>query len=630
MLDTIKKYAGGWVAQLLIALLILSFAVWGISDIFGGFRSDVVAQVGSTDVTTAEFQRDYTLTIQEASRQFGTPVTDQMAMQLNIPSQVLGRLVSQAALDETASEFGLGLSSDELARKIMTDPQFFGPSGAFDRGQFAQMVQARGYTENDFINALKREYVRSQIGQAFAGGIATPQSYLQAMSDFLYEQRDVSYVVVPAPAVTTIADPDETTLATWFDANKADWAAPELRTATYFTLSAEAIARADDVTDADAQARYDNSPQRFSTPEKRQIQQIVFTDRAEAEAAAAALTSGKTFDDILAERSLKPADVDLGLITRAQMADSTVADAAFALTAGGVSGVIDGRFGPVIVRVTTIEPAVVTPFADVKDTLKKEIALERSVSEIGDLHDAIEDARAGGDTLADVAARYGLTVQTLAAVDATGKDADGNAVANIPANLVAAVFASDVGLENNPIQPDRTSYVWYDVTNVAPPRDRPLDEVRDRAVAAWKESERARLLQERADALAQKVNDGTPLATLATAEGLAVRNAADVTRVTQPSGDLSAAAVRAIFDAERGKAFVAAGSDAMARLVMVVDTISEPTYNADAPELAQYHQRANADFVDDLVGMYVTQRQAAVNVQLNQAVIQQILGVSPN
>ena len=148
---------------------------------------------------------------------------------------------------------------------------------------------------------------------------------------------------------------------------------------------------------------------------------------------------------------MKPSDIDLGEVTKDKIVDPAIADAAFGLADGGVSGVIDGQFGPVIVHVSNIEPEVVKTFDEVKDQLKLEIAAEQAVAEIGDLHDSIEDARAGGAKISEVAGKYGMKLVTIPAVDAEGKDADGNPVPDLPANLLTAAFQTDVGLENDPV-----------------------------------------------------------------------------------------------------------------------------------------------------------------------------------
>ena len=630
MLNSLRKHATGWVAQLFIGLLVLSFAVWGVSDIFTGFRQDAVAQVGSAPVTVLEFQREYDLAVRALSQQIGTPVTPQQATQMGIPGQVLGRLISQATLDQAANDLGLGISNDALTQKIATDPQFFGPEGTFSRGYLSQYIRTVGLTEDQFIVNRRRDYIRGQLGQAFAGGIVAPEAYLRAIHEFRNEARDVSYVLLTAPSESEIADPEESVLAAWFDERKADWNAPEYRAVRYFAVSPLEIARVDEVTDDEAKARYDANPQRFTTVERRRVEQIVFPDRGEADAAAEALAVGQTFDELMAVRSLTPEDVDLGVVTRTQLADPTIAEAAFALTADAVSPVVDGRFGPVILRASQIEAAVVTPFESVAASLKTEIAAERAVAEINDMYDAIEDARAGGDTIAEVATKYGIPLVTLAAVDESGNDEAGTPVADLPANLLAGVFESDVGLENDPVEPARNSFVWYEVTAVTQPRERPLAEVRDRVLAAWKEAQRQAQLEQNTAAVAREVNDRGSMVTVAAELLMAVRSMPGVTRVTTPSGDFSSAALAAVFDAEAGKAASAPGGQPLTSLVFVVDRVTVPPFAADSADLAQAKGQFDSQFVGDLLGMYVGELQGNTDVRFNQPLLEQLLGASPN
>lgn len=144
--------------------------------------------------------------------------------------------------------------------------------------------------------------------------------------------------------------------------------------------------------------------------------------------------------------------------------------------------VIAGQFGPVILRVVTVEPAAVTPLADVKEQLKQEIAESRAARR--DRRPAQRDRgrpRRRRDA-EEIATNYDLTLRTIPAIDASGWDADGTAIADLPGvALVAAIFESDVGLDNNPIAADK-GYVWYAVTAVSEPRDRDLAEVRERVM----------------------------------------------------------------------------------------------------------------------------------------------------
>jgi peptidyl-prolyl cis-trans isomerase D len=357
------------------------------------------------------------------------------------------------------------------------------------------------------------------------------------------------------------------------------------------------------------------------------VQQIVFPTRAEAEAAAAAISSGKTFDDIVAERALTPADIDLGLVSREQLIDATIAEAAFGLALNTPSGIIDGAFGPVIVRVVTIEPAVVTSFDTVKDQLKTEIAAERAATEINALHDAIEDARAGGDTIPDIAERFGLPIVTVADVDAQGNDADGTPVPDLTPQLIAGVFDTDVGFPNAPIETVRGTYVWYDVTAITEPRERPLAEVRDRVVTAWKAAERQRLLDERAAEARDKVEGTRNIDQVATELGTTAARLPALKR-TDAEGALSSEAIAAAFAGPPNDVVMAPGIDPMTTTILLVENSSLPVFDSSAPGVAQIREQVDSEIVGDLIGLYVGELQKKTDVRINEAVLQQVLGLT--
>ena len=627
MLDLLRKGAGGWLAQLFIALLVVSFAVWGVSDIFNGFRSDTVATVGGTDITIQQFNREYELAKRQLGQQLQQPITEEQARLFGLPSQVLSRLVGDATLNDEAGTLGLGVSSEMLAKQITDDPAFAGADGKFDRGMFLQVINGQGMTENQFVENLRQGYIRQQLVSALVGGIALPDSYMRAFHDYQSEQRDVSYVILPASLAGDIPDPSDAELSTFFEAHKSDYRAPELRAAEVMAMTPADMANVGDITDEEARKVYDQQlASRFTTPERREVEQIVFKDSAEADAAAAALSSGKTFDDLLAERGQKPADVDLGLVTRDKLVDPKVAEAAFSLQPNGVSGVIDGRFGPVIVRVTKVEPAVVKTFDEVKDQIKKELADAKAAQDIADQLTVIEDARAGGSTLQEVAANYGLKVVTYPAIDSSGNDANGDPIANLPGgkDLVQAIFNTDVGLENNPIQ-FNNGYVWYSVTSVSAARDRELSEVRDKVAAAYKKAEVDKKMTAMASDLRDRLANGDSIDTIAKDKGLDVKTAAAVTRATKPENGLTGAAIQAAFDGPKGHAAVAQG-EGQDQIVLTVTDVTVPPYFSGSPDLKQMQDRLTSDISNDLLQEYVAQLRQRLGVAVNQVALQQVIG----
>lgn len=629
MLDKLRKGAGGWVAQLFIALLVVSFAVWGVSDIFTGFRSDTVATVGGTDVTIQDFAREYELAKRRLSQQIQQPITDEQARLFGIPGQVLGRMVGDATLSDEAATLGLGVSGDTLAQQIRDDPAFHGANGQFDRGTFLQVIRSNGMTENQFVENLRESYIRQQLISALVGGIELPDAYMRAFHDYQSEERDISYVILPASLAGEIPEPGDAELSTFFEAHKSDYRAPELRAAEVMAMTPADMADVGAITDEEARTVYDQQlASRFTSPEQREVEQIVFKDAADAELATAALAAGKTFDDLLTERGLKPADVDLGLITRDKLVDPKVAEVAFSLPADGVSEVIEGRFGPVMVRVSRIEPAVVQSFEEVKDQIKKELADAKAAQEIADQLNVIEDARAGGATLQEVASNYGLKLVTYPAIDASGNDANGDPIADLPGGreLVQAIFESDVGLDNNPIPADN-GYVWYAVTSVSAARDRELPEVRDRVVADYRKAEVDKKMTALANELRDRLANGEDIDAVAKDKDLEVRTASAVTRSTRPDNGLTAAAVQAAFNGPKDYAAVAQG-DGQDQIVLTVTDVTVPPYFSGGPDPREKQMRdtLTSQISSDFLQEYVAQLQQRLGVAVNQVALQQVIG----
>jgi peptidyl-prolyl cis-trans isomerase D len=629
MLDSLRNLASGWIAQLLLAILVLSFAVWGVADIFTGFGQNAVARVGNSEISVREFQRRYQSATQAVLRQLGQNVSPEQLVQFGLPSQVLNQLVIEASFNDAAQRMGLGLSNGELGRQIAVDPAFRAPSGQFDRSYLSQIISSQQMTENDFILERRAAYTRAQLIKAFGSGNTTPEVYLRAVHEYRDTARKISYVVIAAPAPDTIPDPSDADLQAYFAAHQADWRAPEYRAVNFFVLSPIELANADQVTDEEARARYNSQPDLFRIPAQRQVQQIVFKDKAEAEAAKADLAAGKSFDEIAKARGLQPADYDLGLITKDKIIDPAVADVAFSIPENSVSPVIDGRFGPVIVNIRGAQDEIVISFEDSKADIKQQIAVERASADILNIRDSIEDARAGGASLADAAAKFELKLTKVPALDRGGLDAMGNPVPSLPVAVLMGAFATDVGLENDPVSPDQSSFAWFEVTGVTPPRDRTLDEIRDKVLTAWKDEQRQKALDAKTAEIKQRLDAGQTLEMVAADQMLMVQTADKVTRLTEASGEISATALTAIFGVDKGKSGVTRGASPMTSVVFTVDDVTEPPFAADDATLADIKMQLNQQIMTDILSTYAVQLQNQTEVRFNQAAIAAAVGATP-
>lgn len=626
MLTILRSAAQTWISKVLLILLGLSFAVWGISgQIMGGVGSNVLT-VGDTKVSILEYRLAYDRQINQLSRQFNMPITREQAQAFGIDNQVLAQLLAGAVLDEQAREMRLGLSRDRIAALTAEDTAFSGPDGRFDRTQFEWVLRQVGMTPNDYLRNLEQVAVREQIVEAVSDGLTVPDAFLNATALYRGEDRTVEFVVLPRSIVEPVAAPSEQTLAEYFEENKANYAAPEYRGFSYIKLEPEDIADPSAITDEDVRAEYDRTVSRYTTAERRVIEQLVFANSDEANAALAKMRAGTSFEDVASEQGRSLADIRLGEFTKDQIADAAIADAAFALSQDEVSDVISGTFGPIIVRVTQIAPEAVQPFANVSEEIRRDLAYGEASRVLSDVHDAYEDARAAGEPMAEAAARQRLNVVTVAAVDNAGRTPEGTTLTDLPEAdaLLREVFDSEVGVENPSLNIGAAGYIFFEVENVTPARDRSLDEVRDQVAQDWTANEATRLLASRAAELQKQLADGADFAELASQINQEVQIQRGVKR-QGGNAALGQTGVTAVFGVSRGQTGIAVGAEPDTQLLFRVTEVSQPLDSGPDSIPDDMKQRFAQGISGDLIDQLVAQLQSQYTVTVDRGAIQQAL-----
>lgn len=631
MLRGIHKATSTWVGKavmgVIMAFLIVSFAVWGIGDIFRGFGANSVAKIGGSEITVEQFRQFYTDKIQQLSQQLRRPITPDQARGLGLDQRFLGQLLAETALDEEARRMRLGLSEKTIAERIMTDDSFKGLNGQFDRGRFEQIIRNAGFNEQRYVAEQRNVLLRRQIAQSISGELPVPQVMLDAVNRFQNERRSIEYVLLGESQAGTVPQPTDEELAKYFESRKVAFRAPEYRKVTLLPLTPAELAKPDAVPDADAQAFYDQRKDSFGVAEKREVRQIIFPNADEAAAADEKIKKGASFDDIVKERGLKPSDTDLGLVTRRDIIDPAVGQAAFALASGQVSAPIKGTFGTVLVSVGKIEPGSQKTFAEVAPEIKQQLAEQRARNMINDLRDKIEDERAGGSTLTETAKKLNLTATEIAAVDRSGRAPDGNPVAAIPRSpdVIGPVFGSDIGVDNEALQLPDGGYLYYDVTGITPSRERTLDEVKDQVTVRWRAEEVARRLKATADDMLGKVKGGLPLAQLAAENGLTVETAFGLQRGKAVAG-LPASVADAVFTVGKDAYGIADSDNGDRRYIFRVTDVSVAPIDPQAASRDQLKANLQTSYADDIIGQYLARLESDLGVQINQQALNQVVG----
>ncbi|WP_420962188.1 peptidyl-prolyl cis-trans isomerase [Brucella sp. IR073] len=626
MLDSLRNAARSWVAKLLLGVLVLSFAAWGIADVF---RSDMsgnaVLSAGRSEVTPTQFRLAYDRQLMALSQQFGQRLTRDQAQAFGITNQVLAQLAAGVVLDEEARQMKLGLSEDRLLQLTAQDPAFQNGAGQFDRTRFLDVLRQVGMTPDDYLKNRAEIARRQQIVEAVSDGVQAPATLLKALALYQGESRTIDYVTVPLSSAGTIPNPSDSDLKTYFDAHLSEYRAPEYRKITYVKLTPEDIANLPSVTPEEIKAYYDKNINLYTTPETRTIQQLTFPDAAAAKAAHDKIAAGTSFDDLIKEQGKTEQDVTLGTYTKDALPEKPIADAAFALPQGGVSDVVTGAFGPVILRVTAITPQNVKPLAEVEADIRKTIAVSAAMNEIPAIHDHYEDERSSGMTMADAASKLNLKAVTVAAVDKDGNGPDGKPV-DVPEKqrLLPAAFQTDAGVDNDALTVGNNGYIWYQVDSVTPARDRTLDEVKDKVIEQWKAEEAEKRLTAKVEELKKRLDGGATIDQLATELNLPKQTKRGITRVGNDT-ELGTEAVAQVFSGPNGTAGIAPAATDGAQIVFKVVDAVEPA--AAGPESIPANERdgLSARLSDDLLDQLVAKLQTQYPVSVNQTAVDRAL-----
>jgi peptidyl-prolyl cis-trans isomerase D len=607
-----------------VAFLIGSFTIWGIGDIFRGFGLATAAKVGRTEITTEQFRQIYNDKLQEIGRQLGRPLTTEQIRGLGFDRQILAQLTSDIALDERARALRLNLSDAEIARRITTLPDFQTPGGAFDATRFREAIRQAGFTEQRFVAEQRRTSVRSQLSGTVMGGPLVPRAAIEVMDRFQNEQRSAEYILLGHTQAGDIPAPTPEALAQYFDQRKILFRAPEYRKVQILALIPSDQANWVEISDDEVKKAYEEHRTSFGTPERRQLEQMVYPTVEEAHADADRIARGADFAEIGKERGVADKDIELGMLAKSSIIDKAVADAAFALKEGETSEPVQGRFGVTLIHVVKIEPEQIKSLAEVAPGIKRTLATERARKQILEVYDKIEDVRSEGHTLAEAAAMLKLASRDIE-LDRSGHDPSGRPITDLPdaQRLMATVFSTEVGFDADPLKV-QDGYVWFEVEGITPARERTLDEVKDRVESSWREDEIATRLKDKAAQMMDKLKAGSTLAELAAADNLKVETITGIKRAAA-APPLSVGALDKLFVTPKDGSASAEAEQPGEQVVFRVTDIVLPQTDMASEQAKTIAQTLNRSLSEDVFAQYITKVQSEIGVTINRNAVSQVV-----
>ena len=634
MLETMRNAAKGWVAKVLMALLVLSFSVWGVKDVssnfadnilgwFGWGPKDLVKVAGKTILAT-EYTTALQRTIKVMSQQSGQQVTIDEAHKLGVDKQVLDGLIAKVAVDAQRDQLKLAVSDNSIRDDILSNKLFQDSAGKFDKTIFDRLLQQNGYTEAGFVAREREGRLHAAVTSVASSEIALPKTFNLAVAQFGGQTRDARYFTVTATEAD-VTPPTDDDLKKQYAASPKVYTAQEYRSIAVMKVDPADISSKVTVTPEEIKTGYDKYKTDFFRPETRTVLQVTFPSLDAAKKAKTRIAAGEDLMKIAFELGQKEADILLKDRMKSDFFDVKISDAAFALKEGDVSEPVEGSLATAIVKAMKVTPEKQSTLAEVTPDLTKRLQLEKAKDEIQSIYAAVEDARAQQTKFEQIAEKAGIPFALIPAVSAMGQDKEGKDIemASKP-EVLKASYSSDVGVENDALS-QGDGYVWYEVREVIPSALKPFDSVKDEVKKNFVAEKMRGAAGEKAKKFVDRLRSGTNFDSLATEAKATINTALGIKR-NEASADFDGPDVTALFSVpDKGFAWSLGGDGKSARVMEVTkDTI--PSMMATSDTIKKLQTDSAAGLAGDVGQSYLLALRQNSNVSINEPLWRQNTG----
>lgn len=532
MLEKIREGSQGVVAQVILGVVILTFAVSGVSSYFNRSADQSVAVVNGEEISRGSFEQAFQSERARQEQQFGEMFAQLAAnpeYMNKLRESVLDRLIDDTLIKQQALKLDITIGDQFLMDSIRKMPEFQ-VDGVFNNERYLALLRQNNFTANQFRDLLREQYTRMQL----SAGVATSEFALPSELKFLMslqqQTRDFNYALVKAADQASKVEVTDEKLNTWYSVNQQRYATPEQVSLQYVMLKGADLAKDIKVEEKDIENYYNANLARYQGEERRRVSHILLESTEEnldiynkAADLLKQLQNGADFAQVAKANSADTVSAenggDLDYITKGVM-EAEFEAAAFGLAkTGDLSGVVKTSFGYHIIKLTDIEAATVKPLAEVKEQIVAAVQKEKASEKLAELQLKLAEVSYEiADSLDDAAKAVGATVQTTELFSQDNVPAE----INFPA-LTSLVFSEDFinsQVNSDVVEVAAEQLVVARLVKHEPPKTRTFDEVKAEVQAAYIAEQSAELAKTKAEQLAAEITAGKNLTELVSAEQL--------------------------------------------------------------------------------------------------------------
>lgn len=556
MLDLLRKNATGPLGIALIILLVFAFSIWGVGDIFRGFNANILAKIGNRELNSQSYLFSFNREISRISNQLERAVTTEEAINSGLHYQILDRSLVELSANAASDQIGLIASDDAIKKRILSTSAFKNAFNQFDGNIFEQIIRQNGLTEDSFLELERDSHVLSQLSKSVFSEINPPDPLNDLLFKYQFERRNVDYILI-SPVEIKQEEIERSELEIFYNENKDLYKTDETRDFTIISLNILDISRQEDVSDNELNVFYEDNKYNYYEPEKRSYYLIPFSSEEKALEALESSNSNNDIEKILKDRNLEISDVDQGLITFDEGISESVSEAAFNATINKLTKPIDSPFGPSLIYVNEIISEKEIKIEEIKDQIITDIQKDKARDKIYNLYAEIEDLRAGGKTLEEIAEEKSLLIESFQNINDVGQKYDGSIIKNPSLQeLINLIFTNDTGEDLEPYEDDEGNLNFYRIDSINYSEQKTLDEALEEIKSVILDNKSKEKTKTKSQAIYSKLIEyNNNLDFISDENNLAIAKSGILNR-TSSNEIFSTFALNEIFKIERGSSFI--------------------------------------------------------------------------
>ncbi|MDD3182352.1 MAG: peptidyl-prolyl cis-trans isomerase [Alphaproteobacteria bacterium] len=573
MLQSMRNLTKSWIFKSLMFLLVISFSIWGIGDMFrSNPATRVVASVGKVKIQVQELERRFQTEMQEARAAFGPEFSIAQARQAGLLDRTLALMIQESQFDQDAARLGINVPRDLILQTLAQEPKFRTPEGKFNVALLHQLLGRAGLNEEMFFDLETRSEARKAIADVIMASAQTPQIMTNTLYQARGAKRILEVITLRNDSVKGLKPATDDELQTYYKEHEADFMAPEYRGITIAHLTSEDITKDITVSDEDIQKSYDERAAEMVVPESRDLVQVVLQDEAKAKSIAETASTLRSLPQAAKAKGVTPITMNK-IDAKAILPELSAA--VFALKQGDVTAPIKSSLGWHIVQLNKIHEKNTLTLDQAKDDLRKTLQEERTGDMIAKTINQLDDAIAGNQPLEDIANTLRLRLTRYAALDATGKLPNGTAPKEaIPAKEITLASAQslDAGETGQVLEDGKGNYYVVRVDQVTPSQTRTYAEAKDQVLAAWTEEKLFAKAAAVAEDIAKQLREGKSATSFASMPGVDVRLSKPMSILSAPDKALPPEIIPQVTHMKKGDVTLAArqGKHTIVRLADIV------------------------------------------------------------